>query len=217
MDQQSLFDKYKPLLKQNWIPIILGFLGVIFFAYGLIYLLTSNNSSSDIVLETGNQATESAKPVATGKEIYADIEGAVAKPGVYKLPQDSRIQDVLIAAGGLSSEADRSWVAKNLNLALRLNDGAKIYVPKTGEASSVLLKNSGSTGNTGSVGASGGTDLVNINTASESELDALSGIGPVTAQKIIDNRPYNSIEEMVSKKAVTQKVFDKIKEKLTIY
>ena len=68
-------------------------------------------------------------------------------------------------------------------------------------------------------GASGisASGLIDINAASESELDTLSGIGPVTAGKIIDNRPYGSLEELVSKKAVSSSVFEKIKDHISVY
>src|SRR3989344_4064277 len=131
MDSKELFLKYFPAIKMHWLPLSLGALGMIFFAYGLIGLFLSNKTDSDdIVFEanpTSNDSTEA-------KTIFIDIEGAVVKPGLYKLPHDSRIQDSLIAAGGLSVLADREYIAKNLNLATKLTDGAKIYVPAIGEA-----------------------------------------------------------------------------------
>ena len=61
-------------------------------------------------------------------EIFVDIQGAVASPGVYQLAAGSRVNDLLIKAGGLSGGADRDWVAKNINLAQKLADGVKIYI-----------------------------------------------------------------------------------------
>lgn len=112
----------------------------------------------------------------------------------------------MIAAGGLSARADREWVAKNLNLAMKLTDGAKVYVPAFGE-------NAGAPGSSEAL-VSG---TININTGSASELDGLPGVGPVTAQKIIDNRPYSSVQDLLSKKAVNQKVFDNIKDKISVF
>jgi competence protein ComEA len=205
MDTQGFIFKYLPLIKKNWLPLSLGILGMIFFTYGLIGLSSSDKvSSEDIVFETSKQNLQA-------KIILADIEGAVVKPGMYKLAENSRIQDGLVAAGGLSAQADREYIAKNLNLATKLSDGAKIYVPLIGEA-----VNSGSVPNTSSEGVAVGT-LTNINTSSESQLDSLPGIGPVTAQKIIVGRPYSSTDELLSKKIVSSKVFDQIKGKITIY
>lgn len=208
MDAQELIYKYSPFIKKNWLPLILGILGMIFFAYGLIGLFVANDSASeDIVFE----ANSSAKPNSEIKTILVDVEGAVVKPGIYKLPQDSRIQDGLVAAEGLSVKADREYIAKNLNLATKLIDGAKIYIPTVEEATASPFVLSSS-----SEGITVGT-LININSASESELDTLPGIGPVTAQKVIQGRPYGSVNELLDEKVVSAKVFGQIKEKVAVY
>ena len=181
---------------------------MIFFAYGLIGLFLVNKTASDDIVFEANSATNSS---TEAKTIFIDIEGAVVKPGLYKLPQGSRIQDSLISAGGLAASADRKYIAKNLNLATKLTDGAKIYIPFLGE---VLRLDSGL--NSSSQGEIVG-DLVNINTSSQSQLEALPGIGPVTAQKIITGRPYSSVDELLSKKIVGNKVFIQIKDKVTVY
>ncbi len=184
---------------------------MIFFIYGLIGLFLSSKSASEsIVFEASSSAKQNPTEV---KNIFVDIEGAVVRPGVYKLPQDSRIQDALVAAGGLSASADRNFVSKNINLAIKLSDGAKIYIPNVGEAvsSSSVLSGSSQTG------TGGGGDLVSINSSSQAQLEALPGIGPVTVEKIIAGRPYGSVDELLKKKIVGGKVFDQIKDKITIY
>ena len=192
-------------LKKHWLPSLLALIGLIFFIYGLIALLSQNQTSSDIKFETNS------KPPSKDVEslITVDIEGEVANPGVYKLKLGSIIQDGLVAAGGLSALANRDFVSKNINLATKLSDGQKIYIPKQGESASASVL-----GSSTSTTVSG---LININTASESQLDTLSGVGPVTTGKIINNRPYSAIEELTSKKVVSQKVFDQIKNKITTY
>ncbi|OGY25900.1 MAG: hypothetical protein A2Z24_02355, partial [Candidatus Woykebacteria bacterium RBG_16_44_10] len=142
-------------------------------------------------------------------KIMVDIEGAVVNPGLHSLDPDSRTDDAIRAAGGFSSKADRSWVSKNLNLAARLGDGQKIYIPKIGEV----------VGNTTAGGqvASEISGKVNINTATEAQLDTLPGIGPVRAGKIIAARPYKSTEELLTKKVVGEATFEKIKNLITIY
>lgn len=210
METQELVSKYFPLIKKHWLPLSLGILGLIFFAYGSIGLFSANKASSeDIVFEAS--AEQGSKEAKT---ILVDVEGAVVKPGVYKLPQESRIQDGLVAAGGLSAQADREYIAKNLNLAIKLTDGAKVFIPIIGEAvNGVSVLNAS---NTSSEGIVVGT-LIDINTALESQLDSLPGIGPVTAQKIITGRPYASVNELLDKKIVGAKVFDQIKEKISVY
>jgi competence protein ComEA len=142
---------------------------------------------------------------ARAGEIFVDLRGAVEKPGVYQLSVGSRLNELLIAAGGLSQEADREWVAKNLNLAAKLEDEAKIYVLKVGEK-----EVSGEV-----AGVSAGK--ININTASSSELESLSGIGPTYAQKIIDNRPYQKIEDILEIPGIGQKTFERIKDRLSVW
>jgi len=210
MDIKELFLRYFPLVKKHWLPLSLGILGMILFAYGLIGLFSANKSSEDIIFETSSEKNT----VIEAKTILVDIEGAVVKPGVYKLPQESRIQDALIVAGGLSAAADREHVAKNFNLAIKLTDGTKIYVPFIGEAvkGAAVLNVSNASSELSAVNA-----LININNASESQLDTLPGIGPVTAQKIIVGRPYSSVDELLSKKIVGAKVFGQIKDKISVY
>jgi len=207
MDVQELISKYSPLIKKHWLLLSLGILGLIFFAYGLIGLFFASKTDTDgITFEAS--AGQSSQEVKT---IIVDVEGAVVKPGVYKLPQESRIQDGLIAAGGLSAQADRQYIAKNLNLATKLNDGTKIYIPAIDEDTAKVPASDNS-----SQGVIAG-NTININTASESELDTLPGIGPVTARKITTGRPYNSISDLLDRKIVSSKVFDQIKDKIATY
>lgn len=212
MDSREFIEKYSPFIRQNWLPLAFGILGVILFSYGLIALLGSSNSSKDIIFEKGSETSLGARESAkiNSKEILADIEGAVVSPGVYRLNQDARVKDLLIAASGLSGSADRNWVAKNLNLAAKLIDGTKVYIPFLGEKAQVPGVYSG-------LNTDQESSLVNINTASEKDLDSLPGVGPSTVQKIINGRPYGAVEELLSKKIVTSSVFEKIKNIITIY
>lgn len=189
------------LAKSNRLASLLGFVGILLVSIGLFTTVLAPAKEEEIKIEGGQSKAK----------IYVDVQGAVVKPGVYGLNENSRLQDGLVAAGGLSGNADREWVGKNLNLAKRLEDGAKIYIPLARESVSRSVGDSESQ----VIGASVG--LININAASSSELDKLPGIGPVTAQKIIDNRPYSEIGELSSKKVIGQKVFDQIKDKVTAY
>jgi competence protein ComEA len=195
-----------PNLRSNILPLFLAVLGVILLGAGLVSSLAGTDREEDITFESSNSDQDIKET-----KIVVDIQGAVVAPGVYELPSESRIKDVLIAASGLSSDADREWISKNLNQAAKLTDGGKIYIPKVGESNSFI--NLGQAGSLG-VTASG---LININSSSQSELESLPGIGPVTAGKIIDNRPYAAIEDLRSKKVVGQSVFDKIKDKISVY
>jgi competence protein ComEA len=210
MEGESLFRKYSPYLRQYLIPLILGVLGLMFLGYGMIGYLGQKKDKPDILFEAASNSANpdiSLSPVVQNKQqklIVVDIEGAVEKPGVYKIASDSRMQDALIAAGGLGRGADREIVAKSLNLAAKLTDGMKVYVPFQGDKTVI----------TDSSVLGGGQTAVNINSASSQELDGLPGIGKTTADKIISNRPYEKIEALVEKKVVGQKVFVQIKDKI---
>lgn len=192
------FERIESFLRQNIVPVLLGSLGLILILFGFFqYISSSNNQESSVVFEEGNKEEKT--------KIIIDIEGAVINPGVYTLSSDARTLDALAAAGGLSEDADRIWVEKNINLAKRLSDGVKIYIPRMGEQ--VLSEINQTTGTGGAV--------ININTASITDLDSLPGVGVVTSQKIVDGRPYGQIEELLSKKIVGQATFEKIKDKIS--
>lgn len=200
------------LIKQHGIPIVLGVVGIVFLGYGIVQLWPQKPAKPDVLFESATNSSSAKKRDARKtKEITVDIAGAIQKPGVYKLKADSRIQDALIAAGGLSAKADREQLAKDLNLAAKLTDGAKVYIPFVGEQASV--------GGSSTQGVTGGSTMnnhVNINTATSQELEDLPGIGEVTAGKIIAARPYASLEELVTKKAVGKSVFEKIKGQVSV-
>ncbi len=210
---KNFIEDPRVFLKKHLISITLGLIGLIFFTYGAILLFGHFESSSDISFESGN---DNAEEKSKGRSLVIDIEGAVLRPGVYRLSEDARLQDVLIASGGLSSSADRAWIEKHINLAAKLSDGAKIYIPTNTESSfSQNARTTQSTSQNQSV--LGSVDnLISINSATAAQLDQLPSIGPVSAQKIIDNRPYLSIDELVTKKAVSTKTLEKIKDKISL-
>ncbi|MDO8658853.1 MAG: ComEA family DNA-binding protein [Candidatus Levybacteria bacterium] len=207
MNTEDFLQKYSPLLKRHWLPLLLGAFGLIFLGYGLISLIGSSNGSEDIVFESGENASSSAK--LQSQEITVDVEGAVVKPGVYTLKEDARIQDALIASGGLSGQADRNWVAAKINLAQKIKDGAKIYIPLIGQSQDKTNLFAGTGEMQGNI-----ENSIDINSASQQELDSLPGVGVVTAQKIINGRPYDTIDDLLNKKIVGSKVFEQIKDKI---
>ncbi len=141
------------------------------------------------------------------KKISVDVSGAVIKPGVYQLEESKRVEDAVLVAGGLAENANGEYVSKYLNMAQKLSDGMKIYVPKVGEQYS---------GGTNVQGLPAGRQ-VNINTATQAELEALPSIGPVTASKIISGRPYSKVEDILTLKLLSKSVFEKIKDSLVVF
>lgn len=190
------------LLKNPKTVLILALSGSLLIGLGILFpkLKSLSSRPEPLVIASKDSSQES--------KIKVDVSGEVLNPNVYSLPRDSRISDAIQAAGGVTAKADRDWLAKNVNLAQNLTDGMKVYIPN------VYRLEKGSTNVLGVINKEG---LVNINEASLSELDTLPGIGPVTAQKIIDNRPYQSLDDLKNKKVVSQSVFEKIKDKITLY
>lgn len=164
------------------------------------------NSAAPATEKVSFQKEESKQ---VSKKMYAEISGAVVKPGVYELTSETRLNDLLKLAHGLSDQADKNYFSVNFNLAHYIQDQEKVYIPSTSEINQGLYA-SGFPTNTADE-----TGKININTASVEELDPLPGIGKITAQKIIDNRPYQTIDELLTKKVVKQNVFDTIKDQIT--
>ncbi len=188
--------KIKTILTQKPYLITLALAGILVLVAGaaLIGLSWENKSENIEIIEAEAPAI-----------ILVDVGGAALKPGIYELASDARVNDALILAGGLAKDADRDWISQNLNLAAKLTDGAKIYIPFQDEFNT----------NKDSPSQSKGESL-NINTASLAELDQLWGIGPVTAQKIIDSRPYAKVDDLLEKKIVKINVYEAIKDKITV-
>jgi competence protein ComEA len=193
-------DKLKKFLLEDKISLVFFLFALVLLALGIFLLLPKGEGENKISIIDENQASLSA-------EIFVDVAGAVIKPGVYKLAPSSRTADAISTAGGFSSNADPQFISKGINLAQKLSDGAKIYVPQKGESDSAV----------GTAQGLPGSSLININSATLSQLDILPGIGPVTAQKIISGRPYSKIEELLEKKIVGASTFEKIKDKISIF
>ncbi len=208
-EERDGFD-FEKFLVENKFLFIFVFAGIILVGSGLFFLKTGGFSSSKVeIIETqeGGQITS---------ELIVEIAGAVEKPGVYKLPSNSRINDLLIASGGLSAAADRDWVSKNINRAAKLTDGQKVFIPDKQSGLSSANK-SGGYQNISTVLGNKTESLININTASAKELDSLPGIGQVYAQKIIEQRPYSTTEELVTKKVIPKSTYEKIKDRISVW
>ena len=145
-------------------------------------------------------ASIAASPVAATGTIFVDVEGAVAEPGIRELPAGSRVADAIAAAGGYGPDADLDASSGAINLAQPLTDGQQVQVPRIGETQAPPAGSEPPASGAGGQAATGG--LVNLNTATPEELEALPGIGAVTVQKIVaarQERPFASLEDAVQR------------------
>ena len=212
---QEFLDKNLPAGKAGNKLVIFCLLGLILIGFGVLSFKTNIFFPSGDSVEVLNATTE---PQNSNQELVVEISGSVEKPGVYKLPINSRIDDLLIISGGLSISADRDWVTKNVNRASKLIDGQKLYIYSQLEVKSAKKTGGSLDGKVlGSIAGSDPASSININIASQKELESLVGIGPVYAQKIIEQRPYSTLEELVSRKIIPQKTYESIKNEISVY
>ncbi|MFN8484917.1 MAG: ComEA family DNA-binding protein [Anaerolineae bacterium] len=179
--------------------------------------LSSNAAEAVLRVETPPPLPTRAPPPAPSplpSSITVHVNGAVAHPGVYTLPDGSRVVQALTAAGGLTGEAD----ADGLNQARPLHDGEQVYVPARGTPTPPAIGPAGAAPASGKPAAAGGR--VNLNTATKEELDALPGIGAVLADRIIQyrqkNGPFQRPEDLKKVPGFGgTKLFDGIKDRIT--
>lgn len=158
-------------------------------------------------------------PPPTQAPMQVHVVGAVRNPGVYALPRQSRVEDAIAAAGGFAENAQ----PEGLNLAAELQDGVQVEVPVLQPTAAPKVVATGSTSEEQPAAESESPEIpevININTASQELLETLSGIGPVTAEKIIAYREANGgfalIEEIQKVKGIGPATFEKIKDKICV-
>ena len=222
----------------NKTKIILSVVLIIALIIGFaIYTMVNNNKNSELTIAdmlvsneadvNENQAKDNAVDVNNEnlqeetEKIAVHIIGEVNKPGIIYFEEGARINDAIEEAGGETKEADLAQV----NLAYVLQDGQKIYIPnKKEKITTYIIQESGNNGvveeNSNTNESKEENEKVNINTASQSELDGLPGIGDSIAQRIIDYREQNgnfkSIEELKEVKGIGEAKFEEIKDRVTI-
>ena len=183
-------------------------------AVGLVILFIGANylrgQLSPPVREEPAAVTLGIKEDRTSARLKVHVVGAVARPGLYEIEPGSRVADALAKAGGATPAADLNQI----NLAAKLADGQQLVVPEAGAAGVVA----------GAAGAGSGTPAVNqpinINTATAEQLNALDGVGPKTARKIIEYREANggfkSVEELLEVPGIGPAKFEQIRNQVVI-
>lgn len=183
-----------------------------------IYLMVNKEPRVDTTMweetsltTTAEVATDATKERAETM-IYVDIKGAVKVPGIYQLKNQQRIWDALALAGGVSEEADTTQV----NYAQKVKDQMIIYVPKKGEPVPQSLE----TLQESAPAQQNQEEKINLNTATEAELQTISGIGAKKAQEIIRFRdeqgPFKTVEELKNVPGIGEKTVERLKDMLTV-
>jgi competence protein ComEA len=150
-----------------------------------------------------------------GGQLVVEIVGAVPKPGVFRMPNGSRVGDLVAAAGGYGPRVDTARAERELNLAATLHDGDQVRVPSRDDAATAAPDG---TAPAGGAGAPGGAP-VDLNRATQAELETLPGVGPATALKIIAAReeaPFAAVEELRTRGVLGEKTFDKLRELVAV-
>ena len=183
-----------------------------------IYLMVNKEAQVDTTMWEETSLTTMAEVATdTTKEraetmIYVDIKGAVKVPGIYQLKNQQRIWDALALAGGVSEEADTAQV----NYAQKVKDQMIIYVPKKGEPVPQSLE----TLQESAPAQQNQEEKINLNTATEAELQTISGIGAKKAQEIIRFRdeqgPFKTVEELKNVPGIGEKTVERLKDMLTV-
>ena len=196
--------EHKEVLKKAGIVVLVIVLGLVVSMF--------KNGGQEEANAQAEEATVSTEETAA--MIYVDVGGEVKDPSVVELPDGSRVTDAITAAGGLTEQADLT----DINRAAFVSDGEKIYIPSQ---VSELEDDGLSVGEGGGGGTAKSSDgRININTADSTQLQELTGVGPATAEKIIDYRKQNgrfqSIEDIKNVSGIGDKTYEKLKDHIKV-
>lgn len=179
------------------------------------FLVVSAPHSSVALPESAALGPMGSAAAATPTGPVVEVSGAVVHPGVYRLASGARVADAISAAGGYSPRVDAGRADRDLDLARPVSDGEEIQIPSRDDPSPNPGSAAGPASGGGAAGGSGaGRGPLDLNTATAAELDALPGIGPVTAAKIVASRqahPFRSVGDLQTRKLVGPATFEKLR------
>lgn len=212
------------------VSFLCGILGGFFCTRYLlpkIGILENNLKEENVYEVEHNDCPVEEKPSECS--IYVDISGALKNPGVYCFNSGDLIIDAVKKAGGFNTKVALEYVERNINLSKPLTNGLKLYFPSTSELICTLkpftlkeeevlppsnqieeVPDNNNSENTTS------SNCININTGTITQLDSLDGVGASTAQKIIDNRPYSKIEDLLNVSGIGEATYNKFKNNICI-
>ena len=175
-----------------------------------LFFLLKGNSTEMPEIREGSETAVTEESTGTAANLMIDIGGEVNEPKVAELPEGSRVEDAIKAAGGTTPEADMTGI----NRAAFVTDGEKIFIPAAGSSDEADGDKSPGQRMTDQDGK------ININTADSAALQELNGVGPATAEKIISYREKNgrfkSVEDIKNVSGIGDKTFEKLKEHIKV-
>jgi len=192
------FERYRAVL--FFVSVVVAMLGLALFERRQLEPVPL------VLTPSGTAAPTRAEPTPPPGPLRVYVSGAVRNPDVYLLPPGSIVKDAVVAAGGAITEADLA----NINLAHPVADGEQVHVPRVGEQNPVR-----------SPSVEPPSPKVNVNTADLAALEALPGIGPELAQRIIDYReahgPFSQVDDLLDVPGIGPAILEKIREEITTY
>ncbi len=184
----------------------LALLGALAIAVAAVMLMTGDDETAPVLMVAPEPTP---LPQATGPDIRVQVSGAVVSPGVYTMSEGDRVMDAIAAAGGVQPDANLSA----LNLARRVQDEAHYHIPFIGETPSATVAVPSAAVQDRRRGDE--SSLIDLNTASARDLEALPGIGPVMAERIIAHReangPFSSTDELDDVAGIGPKTLESIR------
>lgn len=206
-------EKWLQMLRPyKWIAM--AGLGVLVVGVTLFLLTPPADAEEEISLTdlaASEQVEELISPSQSDTSLVIDVKGAVKHPGIYELPSDSRVYDAVEIAGGLREDADST----SINLAKKVSDEEVVYVATHDEERSIIEASSTSTSSEGAK-----SNLINLNTATETDLQTISGIGAKRAADIIAYREqhgrFQSVDDLKQVSGIGDKSLEKIRPYVTV-
>lgn len=210
MSGESFRERLSMLSRAELVGLVL-LLAVLLGGAGLWY---ARSLPRPVEVRSGARAAPVADPTPSGSPspeiVLVDVAGWVRRPGVYEFRTGDRIVDAIEAAGGARPGA----ALETLNLAAPLADGTQVLVVKEGTVGGAA------TGATAASGSASAGSLVNVNTASVTELDTLPGVGEVIAQRIVDyrtaNGPFSSVDQLIEVSGIGESTLESMRESVTV-
>lgn len=217
---EGFFISFIPFLRKYVVESILVFAAFLLTVLSFfLFVQTTNQQPQDTEVGQFLRSTEKNKPAS----LMVEVSGAVTNPGIIKLASFSRLNDAIDAAGGLTEQADKEFFSRNFNLARYITDQEKIHIPSYSDVQNGIYIEREQiidyrspqivqTVQTDDVS----DEKLHINSSTADELETLPGIGQATARKIVSNRPYSQIRELVTKKVLSERIFGQIQDYIAL-